>query len=165
MRTKELSLLTTEKMTKVRICWSLERFLPVWKSEHFPHLWNMIHHCSTEGFRLFLPASSFHSWTTLNWERKSHIRKNKPISCTKHPQAVSGLAQQVLLSFWGLMQLVACSKLLCAKWGLRDPGGSGVLHIVAALVSSIGIRGKMGTEVRRSGKMGRRVGGEGTLHS
>ena len=56
---QELSLLTTAKVTKVSICWSLERFLPVWKSERFPHLWNVMHHCSTEGFRLFLPALPF----------------------------------------------------------------------------------------------------------
>lgn len=108
-------------------------------------------------------CSSFPSWTTLNWERKSHIRKSKSISCTKRPQPVSGLAQQALLQP-GLMQLVACSKLLCPRWWFRDPGGSWVLHITAALVSPISIRGKMETEVRRRGKRGRRVGGEGTLH-
>lgn len=56
MRTKELSLLTIEKVTKVRIRWSLEGFLPVWKSEHFPFV---IHHGSTESFRRFLPALAF----------------------------------------------------------------------------------------------------------
>ena len=164
MRTKGLSLLTTAKMTKVRICWSLERFLPVWKSEHFPHSWNMIHHCSTEasGYSYLLLPFLHGPLLTERENLTSGIASLSPVPNIPTLSAGSYNKCFFLSEVW-------CSWLTAPNCspprGDLEPGGSGVLHIIAALVSSIGIRGKMGTKVRRSGKMGRRVGGEGTLHS